>query len=613
MKYRIIFILGVLALLLMSISPITAQEASAFPVTIEHKYGSTTITEAPERVVSIGFNEHDTLFALGIAPIAVRYWYGEAPHAIFPWAEEAANGAEPIVLEMAELNFEAILALQPDLITAVYSGITEEQYKALSEIAPTIAQSGDYIDYGMPWQETTLMIGAAVGKSAEAEAIVARIDTQFAEARAAHPEFEGKTIAITYNYNGGVYGYYAPEDPRGRFFENLGFVIPDELVEIAGDSFFADLSPERVDLLDQDVIAFVNLQFVEGGVEGLEADPLFSQLQAVQDGRVLYLDETVENALHFGSPLSLEFALENIVPGLAAVVDGDSAPATSCEAGFRLVVEVCVPENPQRVVTLSDTDLDAVLALDVEPIGITNGRGQSTTPRYLADFIPAEAIVLGDFFTPNLEVLLEAEPDVILVGGLDDPAVLEQLNAIAPVVDTYANGYEWQTHFLTVADVLNKQAEADEFIAAYDARIVELQTTLADHLGEEFIAVRWSADGPQVMAPITFVSTVLFDLGLTSPADIPELESGHAHSAPLSLETLGVIDVDWAFLGTLQGEGDAVDALNAVSDNPLFQALDVVKDNRVFFIDGSLWTSSGGPLAVMLVLDDVEAAITGAE
>jgi len=34
--------------------------------------------------------------------------------------------------------------------------------------------------------------------------------------------------------------------------------------------------------------------------------------------------------------------------------------------------------------------------------------------------------------------------------------------------------------------------------------------------------------------------------------DLPELESGHAHSALLSLETLGVIDVDWAFLGTLQ-------------------------------------------------------------
>jgi iron complex transport system substrate-binding protein len=609
---RFLYLMLLVLFSLLAILPTTAQDTSApaFPVTIEHKYGSTTIMEEPQRVVSIGFNEHDTLLALGVTPIAVRYWYGDAPHAIFPWAEDEANGAEPIVLNMLEINYEAILALQPDLITGLYSGITEEQYEQLSQIAPTITQSGDYIDYGMPWQETTLTIGAAVGRSEEAAAIVADIEGQFEAARAAHPEFEGKTIAVTYNYNEGTYGYYTAQDPRGRFFENLGFVVPDELVEIAGDSFYADLSAERVGLLDQDVIVVVNLQFIEGGREGLESDPLFSQLQAVQEGRVLYLDETVENALHFGSPLSLEYALEGIVPGLEAIFGTETTAAIECEAGFRAFADVCVPENPQRIVTITDSDLDAVLALGVEPLGVTNGRGQSTPPRYLADYLPESATVVGAFFTPNLELVLELAPDIILAAGLEDPDLLAQLNAIAPTVDTYVNGYDWQTHFQTVADALNKQAEAEAFLTGYDERITELQVTLADHLGEEFIVARWSAEGPQVMAPITFVSAVLFDLGLTSPPDIPELQSSHAHSAPLSLETLGVIDVDWAFVGTLQGEGDSVTALEAALENPLLQALEVVQNGQLIVIDGSLWTSSGGPLAAMLVLADVEAAMT---
>ncbi len=612
-----LFMLVVVGVLL-AVVPAAAQE-SAFPVTIEHQYGSTTITEAPQRVVSIGYTEQDMLLALGITPVAVRYWYGDED-GILPWAEDYVVGDAPVALNMpyGSLNYEAILALQPDLISAVTAGITQEEYELLSQIAPTITQTSDYINFGMPWQEVTRMIGTAVGKSAEAEAIVAEIEGLFAEARANNPQFEGKSVAVSYYYNN-TYGFYTSQDSRGRFFTELGFVVPEELVETAGELFYADLSAERIDLLDQDLIAVINLQFIEGGRETLEAEPLFSELTAVQEGRVLYLDAQAENAIGFSSPLSLAFALEAALPQLEAIFPPEvEAVTVTCEAGFRsfpLTAETtgCIPENPERIVTVTDSDLDAVLALGVTPVGITNGRGQLTPPRYLTDVLPEGVTVVGNFFTPDLELVLGLEPDLILAAGLSDPAVLEQLNAIAPTVDTYSAGWDWQTHFRTVADALNMTAQADEFLAGYEERIASLQTTLADHLGEEFIVARWSAEGPQVMAPITFVSAVLFDLGLTSPPEIPELQAGHAHSAPLSLETLGVIDVDWAFVGTLQAEGDAVNALTEVLENPLFQALDVVQNEHLFVIDGSLWTSSGGPLATLLVLDDVEAAILESE
>ncbi len=617
-KYFSLLLLILMSLMLVAL-PTAAQE-SGFPVTIEHQYGSTTITAAPQRVVSIGYTEQDVLLALGVTPVAVRYWYGEED-AILAWAEDKVQGDAPVVLNMpfGNLNYEAILALEPDLISAVTAGISQEEYELLSQIAPTITQTDAYINFGMPWQEATTMIGAALGKSAEAEALVAEVEGKFADARAKNPQFEGKTIAVAYYYND-TYGFYTAQDSRGRFFTELGFVVPDELVEAAGELFYADVSAERIDLLDQDLIAIVNLQFVEGGREALEAEPLFSQLNAVKEGRVIYLDEQSENALGFSSPLSLAYALDAALPQLEAIFPAE-AQATSetaiiCEDGFRafaLTAETmgCIPQNPQRVFTVTDSDLDAVLALGVAPVGITNGRGQMTPPRYLAETLPEGVTVAGNFFNPNLEVVLELQPDIILAAGLSDPDVLAQLNAIAPTVNTYINGSDWQTHFRTVADVLNLPAEAATFLADYDARIAELQTTLADHLGEEFIVARWNAEGPQVMAPVTFVSAVLFHLGLTSPTEIPELEAGHAHSAPLSLETLGVIDVDWAFVGTLQAEGDAVDALTAVLENPLFQALEVVKNERLFVVDGSLWTSSGGPLATMLVLENVEGFLLG--
>lgn len=608
------FMLLAAFLLLFSSGVLRAQGTggAAFPVTIEHKFGSTTITEAPRRVVAIGYTEQDLLLAVGVTPVAVRYWYGDEADAIRPWARDRVQGEPPVVLNMpyGSLNYEAILALQPDLISAVTAGITQEEFDLLSQIAPTIAQSGDYIDFGMPWQEALQLVGAAVGKPAEAAETVAEVEALFAQTRASHPQFAGKTVAVAYLYEG-TYGFYTSQDIRGRFFTELGFVVPEEMDELAGESFFANISAERIDLLDQDLIAVLNLQLIEGGRETLEAEPLFSQLAAVQEGRVIYFDEQAENALSYSSPLSLPYALAAALPQLEAIFGGPEAAA--CETGYRPFAESCVPENPQRIVTVTDSDLDAVLALGLQPVGVTNGRGQMTPARYLLDLLADDVPVVGNFFAPNLEMVLGLDPDIILAAGLEDPALLAQLNAIAPTIDTYVSGSDWQSHFRSAADALNMQAQADTFLAAYDERIDALQVSLADHLGEEFIVARWSAEGPQIMAPTTFVSAVLFDLGLTSPADIPELQAGHPHSAPLSLETLGVIDVDWAFIGTLQGEGDAVTALDAVLKNPLFQALEVVQNGQMILIDGSLWTSSGGPLAALLVLDDVEAAMLGGE
>ncbi len=297
-----------------------AAESSdaGFPVTITHKFGETVIPAAPQRVVSIGFTEQDALYALGIQPVAIRYWYGDAPNSIFPWAEEAAAGHVPTVLNITwgEINYEELLELQPDLISGVVSGITQEEFEQLSLIAPTTAQSGDYIDFGMPWQEATQMIGDSVGKSAEATALIAEVEGKFQQARADNPQFEGKTIAVAYSNGDGTYGFYTDQDGRARFFTDLGFVIPEEMVEIAGDSFYANLSQERVDLLDTDVLLFLGLQFLEGGRESIENDPFIQSLDAYKEGRVVFVPLEYDDALQFGTVLSLPYALEGLLPEL---------------------------------------------------------------------------------------------------------------------------------------------------------------------------------------------------------------------------------------------------------------------------------------------------------
>lgn len=291
----------------------------------------------------------------------------------------------------------------------------------------------------------------------------------------------------------------------------------------------------------------------------------------------------------------------------AAAPEPDSAPAEEPAPARRTVVDavgksVEVPFKPERVVALSEPDLDAMLALGQKPVGTVSGRGQTSTPRYLGD-LPAGIPIVGNVSQPTLDQIVELQPDLILAGNLADPQILAQLEAIAPTVLTWANDEDWKTHFMRVGEVLNLTAEAEAWLAAYDERVADVASKLGENAGAEVSIVRWMPTGPMYMAHNVFASQVLAEVGLKRPAHQQDLE-GIAHSPALSLEMLNLLDGDWLFLGTLNPDGDA--AAEAAMATPAFQQLNVVKNGRVVRVDGSMWSSAMGPLAAMGILDTVE-------
>jgi iron complex transport system substrate-binding protein len=295
-------------------------DAAAFPVSIEHVHGTTTIDAAPERVVSIGFSDQDTILALGVTPVGIRDWYGDQPNAVWPWATDELGDAEPTVLSSAELDFEAVAALEPDLIVGLSSGMTASDYELLSQIAPTLAQSGDHPDFGMPWQEQTLAVGQALGRSEQAEQVVADTEDLFAQAREAHPEFEGASATVGFVFDGQP-GAYASTDSRSRLLGDLGFTVPSEIDELAGDAFFVSVSPEEVTTLDADALVWIVGSDAE--VDAIASLPTRGSLVAAQEGREVLTDFELSGAFSFSSPLSIPFVLEQLVPELALAVDGD--------------------------------------------------------------------------------------------------------------------------------------------------------------------------------------------------------------------------------------------------------------------------------------------------
>jgi iron complex transport system substrate-binding protein len=236
---------------------VNAAFAQDFPVTLEHAHGTTAIEAAPQRIVTWGWGNEDAVIALGVIPVGMPFQsYGGGEDGVQPWIEQAlaAAGAEtPAVLDNAgEPPFEQIAALEPDLIIAAYSGVTEEQYALLSAIAPTVAYAGDA--WSTPWQDVTRTVGKALGKSSEAEALVTETTTWLTSEVAKHPELADITFASANDYDGSM-AVYAPLDARMKFLTDLGLTIDPSVAALAPDDgqFYYPMSYELFDQLQGDI------------------------------------------------------------------------------------------------------------------------------------------------------------------------------------------------------------------------------------------------------------------------------------------------------------------------------------------------------------------------
>jgi len=281
-----------------------------FPVSIDNMFGTTVIESKPERVVSIGYTEGDYVLALGVTPVAIRDWYGEQPGGLWPWAAESPAADDSIVvLQPDSLNFEKIAELDPDVIVAMVSEIEQADYDRLTEIAPVVAQTGAYVQFGTPWDEVQLTIGKALGLEEQAQAIVDDVGAQIADAAAAHPDWAGQTANFVVPAADGTWYAYTDQDSRGRLLTELGFTIPQPILDLAGDLFYAQGSGENLALVDADLVAYVTEERDE-----VDALPLWQSIPAVADGRSLFVDEGLAGAMSFATTLSLPYAIDGLVP-----------------------------------------------------------------------------------------------------------------------------------------------------------------------------------------------------------------------------------------------------------------------------------------------------------
>lgn len=315
--------------LAMSATSVMAQE---FPLTIEHKFGTTIIPEKPERVASVDSAGADNLLALGIQPVAIENWYGGYESGVWPWAEPLLKG-NPVILDRSELNFELIASSEPDVIISLWNSLTPEEYEKLSLIAPVVAVPEGVGDFALPWDERALIAGRAVGQEAEAEKQVEAIRARIADIAATHPDWQGKTFAVAVSTDSGTVGAYTSADSRPQLMNQLGLKINpaiDELID--QNAYFVKFSLEDITPLDADLLMWID---GDGDFTAIETLPSRPFMAAHKEGREVVFGKEVTGAFAHGSLLSLPHALDHLVPAIEAALDGDpETHADDRSAGF---------------------------------------------------------------------------------------------------------------------------------------------------------------------------------------------------------------------------------------------------------------------------------------
>lgn len=294
---------------------------------------------------------------------------------------------------------------------------------------------------------------------------------------------------------------------------------------------------------------------------------------------------------------------------LVSCADGpDAAPRSDAVRTVQTSIgEVSVPEVIESVVVLEGRrDLDLVLSLGLPLVGYPVETRVMDLRAPLADALAAVDGADGIFSAGeiSLEAIARAEPTLIVGRITDVQPILDDLQAIAPVVPVGAHGEggtTWQEDLRLLAAATGTEAAADDVLAQYDSRVAEVALKYAPQIAAtSVVPMGYDAEGTEIETA-RLQSVVLRAVGAVPSrafAEVIASSEGEAVFGPES--TFDTYNDAQAILVLLDSEEE----LAAAKADPLWARLPAVQSDRVFRLDRN--SHEGGPITAGKVLDVVE-------
>ena len=286
-------------------------------VTIKHVFGETVLSAPPTRVVSAGLTEQDDLLAVGIVPIAVTTWFGEQPFGVWPWAQPGLGDATPALLNLDNgIQLDPIARLKPDLIVAVNAGLDVDTYTKLSEIAPTIAQSGGDAFFE-PWKDQAAAVAAAVFKKDEMSRLIEGVDEKFAAVAQANPSFRDRTAVLLDGRIAGDSVTATVDGWRTDFLTAMGLAVPESIKALPANGGLATISRAELSAAVDSADVLIWCTDSDAEQSALLGDPSIAGLRATAMKRSIFTPAELAAAIAYASPLSYPLVADQL-PALLA-------------------------------------------------------------------------------------------------------------------------------------------------------------------------------------------------------------------------------------------------------------------------------------------------------
>ncbi|MFC0329232.1 ABC transporter substrate-binding protein [Paenibacillus sepulcri] len=213
--------------------------------TVQHVYGESEIPSHPERIVSIGLE--DMLLSLEVPLVQANGMEG------YYLSEQLQKQNIPVIYAGGALNYEAILAAQPDLIIAANGFADQAAYEKLSQIAPTIAYDRDQ------WKISIVEIGKALDRDDKAKAVIQAYDDKLKQARETIVQAVGtdKTVALVRPSQKEAQLFFPDFAYGSVLYNDLGLAPASSVVDLqktTKDTWGISLSLEKLPELTADYL-----------------------------------------------------------------------------------------------------------------------------------------------------------------------------------------------------------------------------------------------------------------------------------------------------------------------------------------------------------------------
>lgn len=268
------------------------------------------------------------------------------------------------------------------------------------------------------------------------------------------------------------------------------------------------------------------------------------------------------------------------------------------------VGETEVVSDPQRIVVLDSTAMDSVCALGLweRVVGTGADDGPAPQPSYLGTGV-AEIASIGPATAPDINLIAQVQPDLILGSSPASAELYTKLGAIAPTVFTGSDPVAWKEQFATAGSALGRVEAARSSLAAYEdeARILGVEL---DAVQTQASIVRFSPETLSVQGPTSFAGQVFEDTGVRRP-------SGQRFGPEAAVDITDDVaraegDIIYVVIG---GEASKKHA-ESVMNTDEWDELSAIKDRRVFVVDGSVWNGNG-LVAARAILTDLRYTLNG--